>query len=632
MRKTAAAALVAVLSLPVFGVSPASATDLGTVSQVTNGDNKSTVPSLDSDGDAVAFHSSATNLPGGTTNTANVDDVFSTNPTALPATFTRHTNGDGGERGSFPDISANGQWVVFTSTDAGGGTNEIKRVNVSSGAVSTIALGNNDSGTLLNLPGARVANDGSVVFMSLATGFPGDNENDTVVDNNGTPNTADDVVIEGWDIFHWDNGTVTKLTDGSQPNFLFPDISADGSLVTYESSSTLNTTSTPGGLILGIGDERKVYTNVTAGGSQQLIANGNGRDELPRISDDGSTIVFRSDSTDLAGNNPTPNVLVWTSNGVTRATSEGGPSGITNPDVSGDGSHVVYAFDGEVYRDAIGGGSRIQLSNHGGIPVFIGYPSANVDATKVAFAQSLNNSVQGVEVMLWEEPPPAGAPDAPTGVTAAATGETTASVSFAAAADNGSPISGFTVTASPGGAMATGATSPITVSGLNPNTTYTFTVIATNGVGDSPAGGPSNAVTTNDNTPPPSCGPILSANFQGMSGTDGRIARLYAAYFLRSPDPAGFQFWQARIAAGDWSNDDAATFFSESAEFDALYGSNLSNAAFIDLLYQNVLCRSADAGGEAFWLDLMNSQGWSRGQVALGFSDSAEFRQRTNTN
>lgn len=181
--------------------------------------------------------------------------------------------------------------------------------------------------------------------------------------------------------------------------------------------------------------------------------------------------------------------------------------------------------------------------------------------------------------------------------------------------------------------MATGTASPISVSGLSPATTYTFTVIATNAVGDSPAGGPSNAVTTDDDTPPPpTCGPILSATYQGMSGTDGRIARLYAAYFLRSPDSAGFQFWQVRIAAGEWSNDDAATFFSESAEFDALYGTNLSNAAFIELLYQNVLCRAADSGGEAFWLDRMDNQGWSRGQVALGFSDSAEFRKRTNTN
>ncbi|SFM54753.1 Fibronectin type III domain-containing protein, partial [Paenibacillus sp. 1_12] len=80
------------------------------------------------------------------------------------------------------------------------------------------------------------------------------------------------------------------------------------------------------------------------------------------------------------------------------------------------------------------------------------------------------------------------APGTPTNVTATA-GNGTATVSFdAPASDGGSAITGYTVTSSPGGFTGTSATaSPITVRGLTNGTAYTFTVVATNGVGDSAA-------------------------------------------------------------------------------------------------------------------------------------------------
>jgi hypothetical protein len=84
-------------------------------------------------------------------------------------------------------------------------------------------------------------------------------------------------------------------------------------------------------------------------------------------------------------------------------------------------------------------------------------------------------------------------PGAPTGVTGVA-GPGQAAVSFVAPASNGSAITSYTVTASPGGATATGAGSPIVVTGLTDGTQYTFTVTATNPVGAGPRSQPSNSV------------------------------------------------------------------------------------------------------------------------------------------
>jgi hypothetical protein len=86
-------------------------------------------------------------------------------------------------------------------------------------------------------------------------------------------------------------------------------------------------------------------------------------------------------------------------------------------------------------------------------------------------------------------------PGAPTiGTATPADGQ--ASVTFTAPLSNGgAAITGYTVVASPGGATATGASSPITVTGLTNGTSYTFTVTASNSAGTGPASAASTAVT-----------------------------------------------------------------------------------------------------------------------------------------
>jgi hypothetical protein len=90
---------------------------------------------------------------------------------------------------------------------------------------------------------------------------------------------------------------------------------------------------------------------------------------------------------------------------------------------------------------------------------------------------------------------PGTVPGAPTGVSAAA-GDKQAVVSFTAPLDQGGvPITGYQIRDLDGNIVATGTTSPITVSNLQNGRSYIFVVHAINQHGDSIASSQSNAVT-----------------------------------------------------------------------------------------------------------------------------------------
>jgi uncharacterized delta-60 repeat protein len=102
------------------------------------------------------------------------------------------------------------------------------------------------------------------------------------------------------------------------------------------------------------------------------------------------------------------------------------------------------------------------------------------------------------------------------------------------------------------------------------------------------------------------------------------VIRLYFAFFLRTPDFGGLDFWVRYYRSGS-TTDDIAAFFATSAEFASRYGA-LSDAQFITLVYQNVLGRAPDPSGFAFWTGQLTTGARNRGQVMLAFSDSAEYR------
>lgn len=99
------------------------------------------------------------------------------------------------------------------------------------------------------------------------------------------------------------------------------------------------------------------------------------------------------------------------------------------------------------------------------------------------------------------------------------------------------------------------------------------------------------------------------------------VARLYWAYFDRIPDHGGLTFWAARRREGS-SLITMSRSFAASREFQRTYGA-LSDGAFVDLVYANVLDRVPDPGGRAFWVGRLR-RGEPRGQVMASFSESSE--------
>lgn len=141
------------------------------------------------------------------------------------------------------------------------------------------------------------------------------------------------------------------------------------------------------------------------------------------------------------------------------------------------------------------------------------------------------------------------APPAPTIGAVTATGATTATVSFTAPSGNGgSSITSYTATSNPGGitgSITQAGSGTITVTGLTPSTSYTFTVKATNSIDTSSASSASASITTNVSAPAftlssSSESKTVNTALTGytISSTGGAIA----SYAISPAAPAGLTF------------------------------------------------------------------------------------------
>ena len=173
--------------------------------------------------------------------------------------------------------------------------------------------------------------------------------------------------------------------------------------------------------------------------------------------------------------------------------------------------YVVTPFVAGVAQPAIAYGPTGTVQTIGGL----------VNGTTYTFTVAATNGVGlGNPSIQSAAVTPASVPDAPGSVSATA-GAQSASVSFVAPFDEGSVITGYTVTATDlttpanGGQTATGSASPITVTGLTSGDSYTFTITATNAVGQGAPSLPSTAIT------PTTLG-TSALSIVNVGGKDGR--------------------------------------------------------------------------------------------------------------
>ena len=339
----------------------------------TQGNKGSFRPRISADGRFVVFESAASNLLAGEADSNGVKDVFLRD--RQTGETKRISESNAAAPSQNPSISANGMFVAFDSNGNFGPiqgrnsnvTNVFRHSNPAAGGdgsnimVSTQPPGRNNpsrqapNGKSSFQPSA--ANDGTVAFLSDATGLTGFDGDDPP---GAKPNHTDVYVAAP-------NGTVIKASmsnstyqaaDGSTHqspatgDSYRPSISADGTKVAFASDATnLPTTGADQN------PDTDVFIRDIPGNSVHLVSQApsgvaGGASTAPATSADGSAVAFVSAAPNLApgDNNGAPDVFLAnvSNGGVTRVSvrpavdgfQADGPSYL--PGISGNG--LVVAF------------------------------------------------------------------------------------------------------------------------------------------------------------------------------------------------------------------------------------------------------------------------------------------------
>jgi len=105
------------------------------------------------------------------------------------------------------------------------------------------------------------------------------------------------------------------------------------------------------------------------------------------------------------------------------------------------------------------------------------------------------------------------------------------------------------------------------------------------------------------------------------------LEELYVAFFNRVPEADGLAYWIGQTAAGRPLADSADAFYGAALLYPAQtgYSASMGSAAFVDLVYRNVLGRTAgaDAEGLAYWTNALDSGAAGRGSLVTNILNTA---------
>lgn len=301
-------------------------------------------PVISADGLSLAFVSSS-QLLSPTSTPSNTVYVASTTSGAIEAVSTNLLGQFGNEGGDYPDLSADGRYVVFESrsTNLAPGGNvtfeDIYLKDRGTGAltrISTSLTGGDGNGESRY---ARISADGRyVVFQSAASNLTSGDDNGRI------------------DIFLWDRntGSLLNITKGATGNndSLRPDVGFDsgyGGVVVFDTGAALVAADT--------NNATDVYAYDIGSGTFSLVsaaANGtvavNGAQE-GAVSGDGRFVVFRSGSTNLVAGDTNGYADIFVKDLFTGAIAlvsrlpgaQGNQSASASPEISIGGDWIVFS-------------------------------------------------------------------------------------------------------------------------------------------------------------------------------------------------------------------------------------------------------------------------------------------------
>jgi uncharacterized protein DUF4214 len=117
---------------------------------------------------------------------------------------------------------------------------------------------------------------------------------------------------------------------------------------------------------------------------------------------------------------------------------------------------------------------------------------------------------------------------------------------------------------------------------------------------------------------------ITSAGIFARDFDAATVREDYLAAFGREADTGGLAHW-TNLLKTEISPADLAQDLAGSSEFQALHGQQ-TDMEYVESLYENGLGRPGDPGGEAFWVNSLQS-GASRGDVLKAIAQSQEGQQ-----
>lgn len=359
-------------------------------------------PSVNSDGRYVAFLSDSSNLVPGDTNA--MPDIFF-HDRITDETTRVSVDSDGNQansRSSYPSISADGRYVVFSSSASNlvqGDTNNEQDIFVHDRTTRLTARVNVASDGSQGGGGQTptISADGRyVVFSSYASNLvQGDanGKNDIFVHDRATKQTT----------------LLSVDSDGSQANdnSYSPSVSADGRYVAFTSNATNLVLGDTNGLYdIFVHDRTTKQTtrvSVASDGSQATGTYGNSGSAS--ISVDGRYVVFSSNASNLVPGDTNQSSDNFIHDRETRQTTRisVGASG-SNPSISADGRFVAFGANAiDVYDRMTGQTTRVSVTSDGSQVNFGScHPSISADGGYVAFGSDASTLVLGDTNGVWD--------------------------------------------------------------------------------------------------------------------------------------------------------------------------------------------------------------------------------------